>query len=34
MSTEMDYLVMGNFLFGKADQPVLPEMKKGAKAFD
>lgn len=34
MSTEMDYLVMGNFLFGKGNQPVLPEMKKGAKAFD
>jgi len=34
MSTEMDYLVMGNFLFGKADQPVLPEMKKGVKAMD
>jgi len=34
MSTEMDYLVMGNYLFSKADQPVLPEMKKGAKAMD
>ena len=34
MSTEMDYLVMGNYLFNKEDQPVLPEMKKGAKAMD
>jgi len=34
MSTEMDFLIMGNFLFSKADQPVLPEMKKGAKAMD
>ena len=34
MSTEMDYLVMGNYLLSKEDQPVLPEMKKGAKAMD
>jgi len=34
MSTEMDCLVMGNYLFNKEDQPVLPEMKKGAKAMD
>jgi len=34
MSTEMDFLVMGNYLFNKEDQPALPEMKKGAKAMD
>jgi hypothetical protein len=34
MSTEMDVLVIGNFLFKKADQPVLPDIKAGAKAMD
>lgn len=34
MSTEMDYLVIGNFLLKKEDQPVLPDVKKGAKAMD
>lgn len=34
MSTEMDYLVIGDFLLKKEDQPVLPDAKKGAKAMD
>jgi carbamoyltransferase len=34
MSTEMDYLVIGDFLLKKGDQPVLPDVKKGAKAMD
>jgi carbamoyltransferase len=34
MSTEMDVLVIGNFLLKKADQPLLPDVKKGAKAMD
>lgn len=34
MSTDMDVLVVGNFLFKKADQPALPDLKIGAKAMD
>ena len=34
MSTEMDYLVIGNYLFSKEDQPILPEIEKGAKVMD
>lgn len=34
MSTEMDYLVLGNFLFRKEDQPTIANLKKGAKAND
>jgi carbamoyltransferase len=34
MSTEMDCLVMGNFLFRKEDQPNLKDWIKGAKSKD
>lgn len=34
MSTEMDYLVMGSFLFKKENQPLIVNLKKGAKADD
>lgn len=34
MSTEMDFLVMGNFLFKKQDQPAISELTKGPKYFD
>lgn len=34
MSTEMDYLVMGNFFFKKDEQPQVPGLSKGAKAND
>ncbi len=34
MSTEMDYLVMGNYLFRKEEQPTTGNLIKGAKADD
>ncbi len=34
MSTEMDYLVIGDYLLKKEDQPELTNAKKGAKAMD
>jgi carbamoyltransferase len=34
MSTEMDYLVMGNFLFDKKEQPQKSEFIKTAKGLD
>ena len=34
MSTEMDYLVMGNYLFSKQVQPANSEFTKGAKGKD
>ncbi len=34
MSTEMDCLVLGNFLLKKEDQPKLADVFKGAKAMD
>ncbi len=34
MSTEMDYLVMGNFLFSKKEQPEQSTFIKGAKGND
>jgi carbamoyltransferase len=34
MSTEMDYLVMGNYLFNKQVQPANGEFTKGAKGKD
>ena len=34
MSTEMDYLVMGNYLFSKPTQPANVEFIKGAKEED
>lgn len=34
MSTEMDYLVMGNFLFKKEDQPETNGFLKGSKSID
>jgi carbamoyltransferase len=34
MSTEMDYLIMGNYLFCKEEQLPIPGLVKGAKAND
>lgn len=34
MSTEMDYLVIGNFFFRKEEQPQIAGLSKGAKAND
>jgi len=34
MSTEMDYLIMGNYLFCKEEQPPIPGLVKGAKVID
>ena len=34
MSTEMDYLIMGNYLFCKDEQPPIQGLVKGAKAND
>jgi carbamoyltransferase len=34
MSTEMDFLVVGNFLFRKEEQPPVNGLTKGAKAND
>ena len=34
MSTEMDYLVMGNYLYSKQEQPANLEFTKGAKGVD
>ena len=33
MRTEMDYLIMGNFIFDKRQQPLLNENEKGLKEF-
>lgn len=34
MSTDMDFLVIGNFLFKKEEQPTIAGLTKGAKASD
>jgi carbamoyltransferase len=34
MATEMDFLVIGNYLFTKQEQPILSDIQKGAKGLD